>query len=132
MKYVYEQKNWPNFIWRHEIISPVLAEVRHHQGRLLGRIEALGFQLQEEAALQSITEETIQSSGIEGETLDREQVRSSVARHLGIEVAGMVDSGRIVDGVVEMALDATQRYAEPLTAARICNWHAALDRKSVV
>jgi len=126
MKYVYEQKNWPNFIWRHEIISPVLAEVRHHQGRLLGRIEALGFQLQEEAALQSITEETIQSSEIEGETLDREQVRSSVARHLGIEVAGMVDSGRIVDGVVEMALDATQRYAEPLTAARICNWHAAL------
>ncbi|WP_079636766.1 Fic family protein [Sphingopyxis flava] len=126
MPYVHERNDWPEFRWDDALLAAKLAAVRHRQGRLIGRMEAIGFSLREEAMLQTLTEDVIQSSEIEGEHLDREQVRSSIARRLGMDVAGLVPSERDVEGVVEMMLDATQRYAEPLTDERLFGWHAAL------
>ena len=123
---MHERKSWTEFRWNDERLLPLLADVRHLQGRFLGQMESLGFPLQEEAVLTTLTMDVVKSSEIEGEILDREQVRSSIARHLGLEVSGLVDSSRHVDGVVEMMLDATQRYALPLTEERLCGWHAAL------
>lgn len=108
------------------MVAPLLAEVRHRQGRLIGRMEALGFELRAEASLQSLTEEVLKSSEIEGEILDREQVRSSLARRLGMDISGLVPADRNVEGIVEMMLDATQRYEGPLTKDRLFGWHAAL------
>src|SRR4051794_30388983 len=108
--YIYEQKNWPNFTWDHEALLPVLSTVRHKQGRLNGYMEALGFTLRSETSLQTLTQDVLKSSEIEGELLDREQVRSSIARKLGMDVAGLVPADRHVDGVVEMMLDATRNY----------------------
>ena len=126
MTYIYELKDWPNFQWRVEALAQKLGEVRHRQGRLLGRMEALGFPLQEEAVLHTLTEDVLKSSEIEGEKLDKDQVRSSIARRLGLDIAGLVPSDRNVEGVVEMMLDATQRFQEPLTDERLFGWHAAL------
>lgn len=103
-----------------------LAEVRLRQGRLIGRMEALGFPQRDEAMLQTLTLDVVESSGIEGETLNMEQVRSSIARRLGMDIAGLVPSDRRVDGVVEMTLEATQNYSQPLTKKRLFGWHAAL------
>ena len=124
--YIHERANWPCFRWDHERVSALLVDVRHQQGRLIGRMEGLGFQLRTEAVLHSLTEEVLKSSEIEGEQLDRAQVRSSIARRLGINIGGLVPADRDVEGVVEIMLDATQRYDKPLTARRLCNWHAAL------
>lgn len=126
MTYIHQRDDWPDFRWNDAQLASKLAAVRHRQGRLIGRMEAIGFSLREEAVLQTLTEDVIQSSEIEGEHLDREQVRSSIARRLGMDVAGLVPSDRNVEGVVEMMLDATQRYAEPLTDDRLFGWHAAL------
>lgn len=126
MTYIYEQDDWPKFVWRDEKLAACLAEVRHRQGRLLGRMEALGFPLRTEALLQTLTEDVLKSSEIEGEVLDKDQVRSSIARRLGLDIAGLVPADRDVEGVVEMMLDATQRYDQPLTEARLFDWHAAL------
>jgi len=126
MTYNHELSDWPKFQWKDSDLSTDLAEVRHRQGRLLGRMESLGFQLREESVLRTLTEEVVKSSEIEGELLDRDQVRSSIARRLGMDVAGMVPADRNVDGVVEMMLDATQNYAKPLTDERLFDWHAAL------
>ena len=126
MKYIHHRDDWPDFRWSDAQLANMLASVRHRQGRLIGRMESLGFSLREEAVLQTLTEDVIQSSEIEGEHLDREQVRSSIARRLGMDVAGLVPSDRNVEGVVEMMLDATQRFAEPLTDDRLFGWHAAL------
>jgi len=126
MTYIHEQKDWPNFQWRDDQLAALLAEVRHRQGRLLGRMEALGFQVRNEAVLNSLTEEVLKSSEIEGDILDKDQVRSSIARRLGLDIAGLVPADRDVEGVVDMMLDATQRYSEPLTADRLFGWHAAL------
>lgn len=101
-------------------------EVRHRQGRLIGRMEGLGFSLRKEAVLNTLTEDVLKSSEIEGEKLDRDQVRSSIARRLGIDVGGLTPADREVEGVVEMMLDATQRYGQPLTVQRLFDWHAAL------
>jgi Fic family protein len=125
-KYIHQLPDWPRFRWDLVALSPLLADVRHRQGLLLGRMQALGFSLQGEATLQTITLDVIQSSEIEGEHLDAGQVRSSVARRLGIDIAGAVAADRHVDGVVEMMLDATQAFDQPLTARRLCDWHAAL------
>lgn len=103
-----------------------LSAARHAQGRLIGKLEALGFRVQEEAVLRTITEDVVKSSEIEGETLDTDQVRSSVARRLGIDIGGLSPADRDVEGVVEMMLDATQRYDQPLTVERLFGWHAAL------
>lgn len=126
MAYIYQHAGWPALRWDSERLTQHLALVRHRQGRLIGRMEALGFALRAEATLQTLTEEVLKSSEIEGERLDKEQVRSSIARRLGMDVAGLVPADRNVEGVVEMMLDATQRYAEPLTAERLFAWHAAL------
>lgn len=124
--YIYQQPSWPAFAWQHERLESLVGAVRHQQGRVLGHMEALGFSLQAEALLQTLTLEALKSSEIEGELLPAEQVRSSLARRLGIDVAGLVTAERRVEGVVDMLLDATQRFAEPLTAERLCSWQAAL------
>jgi len=126
MTYIHELKDWPNLRWSDALIAQPLAAVRHRQGRLIGHMEALGFPLREEAVLQALTEDVLKSSEIEGEVLDREQVRSSIARRLGMDIGGLVEADRDVEGVVEMMLDATQSYAQPLTAERLFGWHAAL------
>lgn len=124
--YIHELADWPRFRWDHERLAAPLAAVRHHQGRLVGRMEGLGFQLRAEAVLQSLTEEVLKSSEIEGERLDREQVRSSIARRLGMDIGALAPVDRNVEGVVEMMLDATQNYPAPLTEERLFSWHAAL------
>lgn len=126
MSYIHELADWPKFQWSDERLSVRLAEVRHRQGRLIGRMEALGFELRAEASLQSLTEEVVKSSEIEGERLNRDQVRSSLARRLGMDISGRVAADQAVEGIVEMMLDATQNYASPLTADRLFAWHAAL------
>lgn len=126
MRYIHEQSNWPSLRWSDEQLAQPLAAVRHRQGRLIGRMEGLGFPLQEEAVLHALTEDVLKSSEIEGEILDKEQVRSSIARRLGMDIGGLVATDRNVEGIVEMMLDATQNYAKPLTAERLFGWHAAL------
>jgi Fic family protein len=124
--YIHEQNGWPDFQWAREKLAELLTAVRYRQGRLIGHMEAMGFALREEAMLQTLTQEVIKSSEIEGEVLDRDQVRSSLARRLGIDIAGSVPSDRNVEGVVEMMLDATQNFQQPLTEDRLFGWHAAL------
>ncbi len=124
--YIHEKDNWTNFTWNEKLVSKKLAETRNLQGRLLGKMESLGFDLQDEAVLNTITLEIVKSSEIEGEILDLEQVRSSVARRLGIELAGAIESERHIDGIVEMMLDATQRYDLPITKERLFGWHSSL------
>ncbi len=126
MRYIHEHAAWPNFLWNETRLSPLLADVRHRQGRLLGKMEALGFRLRSEATLTTLTADVLKSSAIEGELLDAGQVRSSIARHLGLEEGGLVRSSRDVEGVVEMMLDATQKFTEPVTAERLFGWHACL------
>jgi len=125
-KYIYQNNNWTDFTWDEKQISVLLAQVRHLQGRLLGKMSALGFDFQAEATLEVITLDILKSSEIEGEKLNRAQVRSSIARRLGIEVAGLVPSARNIEGIVEMMLDATQKHELPLTEERMFGWHAAL------
>ncbi|HLG19757.1 MAG TPA: Fic family protein [Bdellovibrionota bacterium] len=126
MKYIHERKNWPKFRWSQERLADELAAVRHRQGRLIGRMEALGFNLRAEAVLQTLTEDVLKSSEIEGERLDREQVRPSIARRLGMDAGALTPADRSVEGVVEMMLNATQKYDTALTIERLFNWHAAL------
>ncbi|MBV8800893.1 MAG: Fic family protein [Alphaproteobacteria bacterium] len=124
--YIHELKGWPEFHWSQERLAERLAAVRHRQGRLIGRMEALGFQLRAEANLATLTEEVIKSSEIEGEILEKDQVRSSIARRLGMDIGALTPADRNVEGVVEMMLDATQNSAKPLTDERLFAWHAAL------
>jgi len=124
--YIHQQEEWPALRWDSGRISTLLIQVRHRQGRLIGRMEGLGFQLRAEAVLNTLTEEVIKSSEIEGESLDRDQVRSSIARRLGIDIGGLMPVDRDVEGVVEMMLDATQHYDQRLTTQRLFDWHAAL------
>jgi Fic family protein len=124
--FIYLLPGWPSFTWNAEQINPLLTRVRHQQGKLLGRMERLGFALQSEATLQTLTLDVLKSSEIEGELLDAGQVRSSIARRLGIDIAGIVTADRHVEGVVEMMLDATQHFDQSLTEERLSGWHAAL------
>jgi len=124
--YIYERKEWPHFTWDAKHLAEPLAAIRHRQGRLIGHMEALGFNLRQEAVLQTLTADVLKTSEIEGERLDAEQVRSSIARRLGMDVGALKPADRNVEGVVEMMLDATGRYAQPLTADRLFGWHAAL------
>ena len=125
-KYIYEHKNWTDFSWQDKVINVVFGEVRHMQGRIIGQMNALGFSDKEEATLTALTLDVVKSSEIEGESLNYEQVRSSIARRLGINIAGLLPSTRHIEGVVEMMLDATQLYNSPLTEKRLFGWHAAL------
>ncbi|RFZ91064.1 Fic family protein [Mucilaginibacter conchicola] len=124
--YIYQQNKWPEFIWDSNALLVRLGEVRHHQGKILGLMSQAGFKLQEETLLDTLTLDVTKSSEIEGEKLNTDQVRSSIARRLGIEQAGMVTADRNVDGVVEMMLDATQNYKSVLNEDRLYAWHAAL------
>lgn len=112
MTYIHELAGWPNLHWSNERLAVLLAAVRPREGRLIGRMEAFGFPSREEAVLRTLTEDVVKSSEIEGEVLDdREQVRSSIARRLGMDIGGLVDADRHVEGIVEMMLDATQNQA---------------------
>jgi len=124
--FIHQKDNWPEFTWNSNEFLNLLSEVRNLQGRLIGKMETLGFDLRNEALLDTLTLDVIKSSEIEGEFLNPDQVRSSIARRLGMEIAGAVESDRNVDGVVEMMLDATQKCFDPLTAERLFDWHAAL------
>src|ERR1700675_4704196 len=124
--YIHQLPEWPHFQWDREALAEPLAQVRHRQGRLLGRMDSLGFSLQKEAELVTLPLDVLKSSEIEGEKLNADQVRSSVARRLGMDIAGSVPADRNVEGIVEMMLDATQNYARPLDAERLFGWHAAL------
>src|SRR5580692_3800471 len=124
--FIHERKDWPRFHWNRERLAEPLAAVRHQQGRFIGHMEALGFKLQQEAVLQTLTEDVLKSSEIEGEKLDAEQVRSSVARRLGMDIGGLKPADRHVEGIVEMMLDATRHYDQPLTTERLSSWQASL------
>jgi Fic family protein len=126
MKYIYDMKNWPKTTWSEERLAGQLAGVCLRQGRLIGHMAGLGFQLRNEAVLKTLTEDVVKSSEIEGERLDKDQVRSSIARRLGLDIGGLSSVDRHVEGVVEMMLDATRHYADPLTEERLFAWHAAL------
>ncbi|TJZ50042.1 Fic family protein [Sphingobacterium olei] len=124
--YIYQNHQWPNFTWSAETLASLLASVRHKQGKLLGQMISLGFDLQAEAVLQTLTQDVLKTSEIEGELLNPEQVRSSIARKLGMDIGALAPADRHIDGVVEMLLDATQNYQEPLTTDRLFGWHAAM------
>ena len=125
-KYIYEYPNWTKFSWQETVINSIFGEVRNLQGKINGQMSTLGFATKEEATLTTLTLDVIKSSEIEGEKLDYDQVRSSIARRLGINIAGLVQANRNVEGVVEMMLDATQNYQKPLTSKRLFGWHSAL------
>lgn len=124
--YIHQLKDWPNFNWDKPEIANLLAKVRYKQGHLLGRMKGIGFYLQNEASLETLTLDVLKSSEIEGEILNAEQVRSSIARRLGMDIAGLIPADRNVEGIVEMMLDATQNYELPLSSERLFGWHAAL------
>ena len=124
--YIYEQSDWPRFKWSDSRLITLLPEVRNIQGRVIGEMRALGFELQNQANLEILTQDVLKSTEIEGEILNPEQVRSSIARRLGLDISGLVHSDRNVDGVVEMMLDATGNYDKPLTKERLFGWHNAL------
>jgi len=124
--YIHHLKSWPRFHWNHGQVAELLAFARIEQGRLLGRMEHLGFPLRQEALLATLTEDVVKSSEIEGEKLNEEAVRSSVARRLGMDAGGLDKIDRNIDGVVEMMLDATRHFDKPLTAERLFGWHASL------
>src|SRR5215831_8030001 len=126
MRYLYMNKDWPRFTCDAERLVPHLSRVRYKQGLLLGKMQELGYQLKKEATLAALTEETVKSSAIEGEELNPESVRSSLARRMGLEAPGTRPVDRHVEGIVEMMLDATQKYGSPLTEERLLGWHASL------
>ena len=124
--FIHQKDNWPEFTWNSNDFLDLLSEARNLQGRLFGKMESLGFDLRNEAQLDTLTLDVLKSSEIEGEFLNPDQVRSSIARRLGMEIAGSVDSDRNTEGVVEMMLDASQNYQQPLSERRICKWQAGL------
>src|SRR5437763_11574502 len=117
--YLHESPDWPRFRWNSAGLTKQLAAVRLHQGRLIGRMQRLGFRQQEEAVLTTLTQDVLKSSEIEGEILDKDEVRSSIARRLGLDVGALPPADRNVEGVVEMTLDATQNFRSELTEERL-------------
>ena len=124
--WIHEHHNWPNFTWDAGKLASKLADIRHRQGRLLGKMEGLGFELKREASLSTLTSDVVKSSAIEGENLNPKEVRSSIARRLGIDIASPMPVNQDVEGIVEIMLDATQQSSKPLTKERLFDWHAAL------
>ncbi len=125
-KYIYQSPNWPNFTWKEQEIQVILGKVRHLQGKIQGQMSVLGFSAREETTLSTLTFDVVRSSEIEGENLNYELVRSSIARKLGMDYAGILPADRAVEGVVEMLLDATQNFKQTLDEERLFGWHAAL------
>jgi Fic family protein len=124
--YIHQLEGWTNFTWDNELLLPKLATVRNLQGKLLGQMFMLGFDLKQEAVLETLTLDVLKTSEIESVFLKPEQVRSSIARHLGMDILGLIPSDRDVEGIVEMMLDATQNHQNLLTVERLFDWHAAL------
>ncbi len=124
--YIWQREQWPNLFWEDQDLSNSLAQAHREQGRLRGKMETMGLETQDETILQTLTEDVVMSSEIEGEKLNSDQVRSSIARRLGMDIGGLTPADRNVEGVVEMMLDATQKYNEPLTEDRLFGWHSAL------
>lgn len=124
--YIYEQDNWPQFKWDNEVLLTLLGELRNMQGKIVGKMESLGFELRNEAVLETLTLDVIKSSEIEGEILNPEQVRSSLAKRLGMDISGLVYSDRDVEGIVDMMFDATQNFTTQLSVERLFNWHSSL------
>lgn len=126
LMYVYQRPNWPNFTYDDELLLKLLGDVRHLQGKIVGRMEAMGFELRKEASFKTLTSDIIKTSEIEGEILSKEQVRSSLAKKIGLEIGGIVHPDRNVDGIVDMVLNATQNSDEALTKDRLFGWHNSL------
>lgn len=126
MTFIHETKGWPRFSWDAAAVLPALGRARHKQGLLLGQMRHLGFDLRAEAAVEVLTSDVVRSSAIEGERLDADAVRSSIARRLGLPQAGARRVNRNVEGIVEVMLDATRNAQQAVTAGRLCGWHAAL------
>lgn len=126
MRYIHQREGWPHFTWREGELLPVLPDIRHRQGRLLGKMESLGFRFRSAAGLDTLTSEVVKSSSIEGTIFEPASVRSSLARRLGIAHDAATPSSRDIEGAVEMMLDATQHYADPLTVDRLLGWQASL------
>ncbi|MFH1514018.1 MAG: DUF4172 domain-containing protein, partial [bacterium] len=124
--FIYQNDDWPNFFWNDERLFFLLGKVRNLQGKFIGKMESLGFELKNEANLETLTLDVLKSTEIEGEILNPEQVRSSIARRLGIDNFGLVPSDQNVDGIVDMMFDATQHFEKPLTKQRLLDWHLAL------
>ncbi len=124
--YIYQQENWPNFTWDIKELSDLLAEVINKQGRFIGKMETLGFDLQNEAFLETLTSDILKTNEIEGIILNKEEVRSSIARRLGIDIGGLSPINRNIEGIVDMMFDATDRFDKPLTKKRLFDWHFAL------
>ena len=124
--YIYQLAGWPEFTWDEKAISPLLIETRYRQGKLLGRMEGLGIGLQTDANLSILSLEVLKSSEIEGELLNADEVRSSIARRLGIDIDNNITASRDVEGVVEMVMDAVNGFHEPLTSEKLFSWHSAL------
>jgi len=124
--YIWQLDDWPHWTYDHPRLAPLLAQVHQAQGRLAGRMHDLGLDLRDQAALRVLTEDVLKTSEIEGEKLNPDSVRSSVARRLGIEIGALAPADRHVEGVVDMVLDATRHHDSPLTAERLFGWHAAM------
>jgi Fic family protein len=124
--YIWQDNDWPHFRWNESEIVYRLAEVRNHQGLLLGRISTLGFEVQSSAMLEAMTSDVASSSEIEGVALNNKEVRSSVAKHLGLPTEGLPEADHYVDGVVQVLVDAVKNAMQPLSKERMFNWHAAL------
>lgn len=125
-QYIWQHVGWPHWIYDRQRLAPLLAQVHRAQGHLLGRMHDFGMDLREQAALRVFTEDVLKTSEIEGELLNHDAVRSSVARRLGVNIGALAPADRNVDGIVEMVLDATQKYDAELTTERLLGWHAAL------
>ncbi len=125
-KYIYQHDNWPNFVWDINELSDLLAEVRYKQGRLIGRMEALGFDLQNEAFLETLTADILKSNEIEGIVLNKREVRSSIARRLGIDIGGLPSINKNIEGIVDIMFDATKNFNKPLSKKRLFDWHYAM------
>ncbi len=124
--YIHQKENWTNFRWEQSEVTDLLLEVRQLQGYLLGKTESLGFNLKNEANLEILIQDVVQTSDIEGEIFNPEQVRSSIAMRLGLADAGVSHSNRSIDGVVDMTLDAIRNRDKQLSAKRLFAWHSAL------
>lgn len=126
IKYIWQHRSWPDFFFSSQDLLPYLGQARQAQGKILARMKAFGASLISQAQIEILTEEAVQTSAIEGDLLKRDSVRSSVARHLGLEEAALKESDRHIDGLVKILIDATQNYDKPLVAKRLYSWHGAL------
>jgi len=124
--YIWQQTDWPTWSYDATTLSILLANAHQAQGRLLGKMQSLGFGVQQQTSLQVLTDDVLKTSEIEGEFLRPELVRSSVAKRLGIDIGGLSDSDRTVDGIVDIVMDATSKHAQDLSLDRLLSWHAAL------